>query len=90
MSRKNKETQGMRKERNGLVVSNKMDKTIVVRVERTYQHPLIKKYITQHKKYYAHDAENTCNIGDRVSILECRPLSATKRWRLEKVLVRAK
>lgn len=90
MSCINKTAQGHRKVRMGLVVSNKMDKTIVVRVERTFQHPLIKKYVRSHKKYYAHDAENTCNIGDMVRITECRPLSAQKRWRLTEIVTRAK
>ena len=90
MSRNNRTAQGQRKVRMGRVVSNKMDKTIVVRVERTFQHPLVKKYIRRHKKYYAHDAENTCRIGDTVRIRECRPLSQLKHWRLAEVVVRAK
>ncbi len=90
MSRLNKETQGHRKTRTGMVVGSKMDKTVVVRVQRTYQHPLIKKYVRSHKKYYAHDAENTCRVGDTVTIVECRPLSKMKRWRLAEVVVRAK
>jgi len=90
MSRKNPDTQGMRKVRQGQVLSNKMEQTIVVSVERTYQHPLIKKYVRSRKKYYAHDPENTCAIGDVVRITECRPLSAKKRWRLTEVIRRAK
>jgi small subunit ribosomal protein S17 len=90
MSRKNRETQGARKDRVGEVVSNKMDKTVVVRVERILKHPLVKKYIRRHKRYYAHDPENTCNVGDRVRITECRPLSATKCWRLSEIIRRAK
>jgi small subunit ribosomal protein S17 len=82
--------QAPRKVRTGRVVSSKMDKTIVVRVERTLQHPLLKKYIRQSKKYYAHDQENTCAVGDTVRITECRPLSRLKRWRLTEVLDRAK
>jgi len=70
----------------GTVVSNLMDKTIVVNVERRIQHPLYKKFIRRSKKFHAHDAENTCQIGDTVKIEECRPLSKTKRWRLVKVL----
>ncbi|MDA8113779.1 MAG: 30S ribosomal protein S17 [Acidithiobacillus sp.] len=70
----------------GTVVSNLMDKTIVVNVERRIQHPLYKKYIRRSKKFHAHDAENTCRIGDTVKIEECRPLSKTKSWRLVKVL----
>ena len=70
----------------GTVVSNLMDKTIVVNVERRIQHPLYKKYIRRSKKFHAHDAENTCQIGDTVKIEECRPLSKTKSWRLVNVL----
>ncbi len=84
------DTQKNRKERQGEVVSNKADKTIVVLGERIIQHPLLKKYIRQHKKFYAHDAENTCNVGDTVRITECRPMSKSKRWRLVEVLARAK
>jgi small subunit ribosomal protein S17 len=82
--------QGQRKVQMGFVVGNKMDKTIVVRVERVFQHPLIKKYIRRHKRYYAHDAENICNIGDKVRIKECRPLSKLKRWELAEIVERAK
>jgi small subunit ribosomal protein S17 len=64
----------------GVVVSDKMDKTIVVKVERRYQHPIYKKYIRRSKKYHAHDENNQCKIGDTVSIRECRPLSKLKRW----------
>ena len=70
----------------GTVVSNLMDKTIFVNVERRIQHPLYKKYIRRSKKFHAHDAENACRIGDTVKIEECRPLSKTKSWRLVKVL----
>jgi len=64
----------------GVVVSDKMDKTIVVKVERRYQHPIYKKYIRRSKKYHAHDETNQCKTGDTVSIRECRPLSKLKRW----------
>ncbi len=64
----------------GVVVSDKMDKTIVVKVERRYQHPIYKKYIRRSKKYHAHDENNQCKTGDTVSIRECRPLSKLKRW----------
>jgi len=64
----------------GVVVSDKMDKTIVVKVERRYQHPIYKKYIRRSKKYHAHDENNQCKVGDTVSIRECRPLSKLKRW----------
>lgn len=90
MSNPTETPQGHRKERAGRVVSTKMDKTIIVLVERTVQHPLVKKYIKRHKKYYAHDHENTCNVGDFVRICECRPLSKTKRWRLTEIIARAK
>ena len=64
----------------GVVVSNKMDKTVVVNVERKFPHPLYKKYIKRSKRYHAHDENNTHKVGDTVSIQECRPLSKTKRW----------
>ncbi len=64
----------------GVVVSNKMDKTVVVRVARTYRHPLYGKVVKVHKKYHAHDENNSCQEGDEVRILESRPLSKTKRW----------
>lgn len=73
----------------GTVVSNKSDKTIIVRVETLVKHPLIKKYIRRHKKYAAHDPENTCNIGDQVQIVEFRPMSRTKRWHLVSILEKA-
>ena len=64
----------------GVVVSDKMDKTVVVNVERKFPHPLYKKYIKRSKRYHAHDENNTHKVGDIVSIQECRPLSKTKRW----------
>ncbi|WP_308387563.1 30S ribosomal protein S17 [Acidithiobacillus sp. AMEEHan] len=70
----------------GTVVSNRMDKTIVVLVERRIQHPLYKKYIRRSKKFHAHDQENSCQIGDTVRIEECRPISKTKTWRLVSVV----
>ncbi len=70
----------------GTVVSNRMDKTVVVLVERRIQHPLYKKYIRRSKKFHAHDADNICNIGDVVRIEECRPISKTKTWRLVNVI----
>ena len=82
-------SRGQRKVRQGVVVSNKMDKSIVVRVERRVKHRLYKKVMRRAKNYMAHDAENTCKVGDRVRIMECRPLSRSKRWRLLEVLVRA-
>ena len=80
---------GHQKERVGLVVSDKMDKTIVVAVERRMQHPLYKKVIRRTKKFHAHDETNKCNIGDLVRIRESRPLSKTKRWRLVEVVKEA-
>ena len=90
MSSTEQSAQGHRKVREGRVVSNKMAKTIIVRVERTYKHPLFGKYIRRHKRYYADDPQNTCHVGDLVRITECRPLSALKRWRLTEVVERAK
>jgi small subunit ribosomal protein S17 len=81
--------QSHRKERVGLVTSNKMDKTITVAVERLVPHRLYKKPIKQTKKFKAHDEQNTCNIGDLVRIEETRPQSKTKRWRLIEVIKRA-
>ncbi len=70
----------------GTVSSNKMEKTIVVSLERTVKHPVYGKYIKQKSKFYAHDPENKCNIGDRVRIEQSRPLSRKKRWRLVEIL----
>lgn len=80
---------GHRKEREGEVISNKMDKTIIVRVERRFPHPKFKKVVTGYQKYYAHDEKNEAKPGDRVRIEETRPLSKTKRWRLVSVVERA-
>jgi len=79
---------GHKKERVGEVISNKMTKTIVVRVQRRFPHPEYKKVITQFNKFYAHDEKNEAKVGDRVRIQECRPLSKTKRWRLVEVVER--
>ncbi|MDX8401605.1 MAG: 30S ribosomal protein S17 [Mariprofundaceae bacterium] len=73
----------------GIVVSNGGDKTIVVEVERKFLHPRYRKTVRMHKKYMAHDAENTCNVGDRVRIVESRPFSRRKRWVLTEVVTRA-
>lgn len=78
-----------RKMRQGVVVSDKNDKTIVVRVERTTTHRLYRKVIRRSKRYHAHDEKNDCHVGDVVRIMECRPLSRSKRWRLVEVLSRA-
>ncbi len=77
---------GHKKERVGEVVSNKMAKTIVVRVERRFPHPRFRKVVTAFKKFYAHDEKSEAKVGDRVRIQECRPLSKTKRWRLVEVV----
>ena len=83
-------TIGLRKERSGLVVSDRMQKTVVVSVERTVMHPRYKKYFKRRTKVKAHDESNQCRIGDRVLIVESRPLSRDKRWRVSKVLERAR
>jgi small subunit ribosomal protein S17 len=80
----------LRKTRVGLVVSNKMDKTIVVAVQDNVKHPIYGKIIKRTLKLHAHDEENTCNIGDKVEVMETRPLSKTKRWRLVEIIERAK
>lgn len=78
-----------RKVRTGVVVSNKMDKTIVVAVKNLIKHPLYNKIIKRTKKFMAHDENNECNIGDIVTIMETRPLSREKRWRLVKIVKKA-
>lgn len=80
---------GNRRTLTGLVVSNKADKTIVVRVETLVKHPLFKKYIRRRNKFMAHDPNNDCSIGDKVEIVEFRPLSRRKRWHLDKILEKA-
>jgi len=80
----------LRKERIGVVVSNKMDKSIVVATKRKVKHPIYGKFVSQTKKFVAHDEENTCNLGDTVRIMETRPLSKTKTWRLVEIIERAK
>jgi small subunit ribosomal protein S17 len=83
-------TRNRRKVREGLVVSDKMDKTVVVLVEDRVKHPLYGKVLRRTTKLKVHDEANACGIGDRVSIMETRPLSATKRWRVVEILERAK
>ena len=78
-----------RKERVGEVISNKMTKTIIVRVQRRFPHPKFKKVVTGYKKFYAHDEKSEAKVGDRVRIEETRPLSKTKRWRLVEVVEKA-
>jgi small subunit ribosomal protein S17 len=78
-----------RKTRSGLVVSDKMDKTIVVQIDRMVMHPIYKKYVKQRVKYKVHDETNEARVGDTVQIEECRPLSKQKRWRMKSVTTRA-
>lgn len=84
------ENRGMRKVRTGVVVSDKMEKTITVLIERQVRHKVYKKYHRISKKYLAHDEGNTCGIGDKVTIMETRPLSRHKRWRLVEIVEKAK
>ena len=84
------ETRNLRKVRTGVVFSNKMDKTITVAVKWKEKHPIYGKFVSKTKKYHAHDEKNECNIGDTVSIMETRPTSKTKRWRLNEIIERAK
>lgn len=79
---------GFRKTRIGLVVSDKMDKSAVVKVERRVPHPVFKKIVTKSKRYYVHDEKNEMKTGDRVKIVETRPMSKLKRWRLGEVLAK--
>lgn len=79
-----------RKVREGWVISNRMDKTIVVAVERRFRHPRYEKIIRRTSKLYAHDGKNECQIGDKVKVMETRPLSKLKRWRLAEILKKAK
>ncbi len=83
------EGRGLRKTREGVVVSNKMKKTVVVAVMRQVQHQAYGKYIRKTSKHYAHDEKNECQIGDRVRIVETRPLSKLKRWKVETVITKA-
>ena len=83
-------SRNLRKERIGVVTSNRMDKTIVVSVKTKYQHPIYGKFVNKTSKFYAHDEENTCHIGDTVRIMETRPLSKQKNWRLVEIIERAK
>lgn len=80
----------LRKTRTGTVVSNKMDKTVVIAIEDNVRHPLYKKIIKRTVKLKAHDENNECNVGDRVEVMETRPLSKDKRWRLSKIIQKAK
>lgn len=80
----------LRKVRTGVVSSNKMDKTITVKIERKVKHPLYGKFVKKSKGFHAHDEKNECNIGDLVKIMETKPLSKTKRWRLIEVVEKVK
>jgi small subunit ribosomal protein S17 len=80
---------GMRRQLVGTVVSDKMDKTVVVTVERLVKHSLYQKYIRRRAKFAAHDEDNACKIGDKVLITESRPLSKTKKWRVSKIVTKA-
>jgi small subunit ribosomal protein S17 len=88
MTEANPVVRGHRKERVGEVLSNRMAKTIVVRVQRRFPHPRYKKVVTSYKKFYAHDEKSEAKVGDRVRIVESRPLSKTKRWRLVEIVER--
>lgn len=83
-------TRNLRKERTGIVFSNKMDKSITVAVRWKEKHPIYGKFVNKTKKYHVHDERNECNEGDTVRIMETRPLSKTKRWRLVQIIERAK
>jgi len=84
------EKRNLRKERIGEVVSNKMNKTIVIAVKTKMKHPMYGKFVNKTSKFYAHDEANTCGVGDVVRIMETRPLSKTKKWRLVEIIERAK
>lgn len=84
------EERNLRKERTGVVVSNKMDKSIIVAVKRKVKHPIYGKFVNKTTKFVAHDETNDCGEGDTVRIMETRPLSKSKRWRLVEIIERAK
>ncbi len=81
---------GVRKKLIGVVVSDKMDKTAIVHVTGLKKHKMYRKYVTTRAKYVAHDPQNSCHVGDKVKILECRPLSRTKRWQVIEIIEKAK
>lgn len=83
------ENRGRRKVRRGIVVSDKMQKTVTVKVERQILHPMYKKFIKRSKTFFVHDEENTARVGDFVQIVETRPLSKNKRWRIESIITRS-
>jgi small subunit ribosomal protein S17 len=80
---------GLRKTQTGIVISDKMDKTVVVQVDRLVKHPVYRKYVRRRAKFKAHDENNTCQKGDRVVIRETRPLSKTKRWQVSQIVEKA-
>jgi small subunit ribosomal protein S17 len=84
------EARNLRKTRTGVVTSNKMEKTITVAVERKVKHPIYGKFVKKTTKFHAHDEKNECSIGDVVEIMETRPLSKTKRWRLAEIVEKVK
>ncbi len=84
------EERALRKQRVGVVTSNSMNKSITLIVERKLRHPIYGKFVKKTKKFMAHDEKNECNVGDTVRIMECRPLSKSKRWRLIEVIEKAK
>ncbi len=84
------DSRGKKRIMQGIVLSNKMDKTVVILTERLIKHPRFHKYMKRHVKYKAHDENNMCNIGDTVLIAESRPLSKQKRWRVREIIERAK
>ena len=84
------ETRNLRKTRIGVVLSDRMDKTITVAAKFKEKHPMYGKFVSKTKKYYAHDEKNECNVGDTVNIMETRPLSKSKRWRLVEIVEKAK
>jgi len=90
MPEQQKMERNLRKERIGLVVSNSMNKSIVVEIERREKHPIYGKFVKKTSRFMAHDEKNECNTGDTVRIVETRPLSARKRWRLVEIIERAK
>ena len=84
------ETRNLRKERTGVVTSNKMDKSITVAIKWKEKHPIYGKFVNKTKKYHAHDEKNECSVGDKVRLMETRPLSKTKRWRLVEIIEKVK
>ncbi len=82
-------SRGNKREEIGVVTSDKMDQTVVVTVERVWSHPLYRKVVRTRSKFMAHDGDNSCQIGDRVRVTECRPMSARKRWRVAEIIQRA-